>query len=579
MTTSKYILTLIASALTLGSCSDDFLDKDPISAVTPDNFFEKESDLELYTNSFYRTFPNTGIYNGDHKSDNIIQNTLPDELRSARYVPTTGGGWTWDQLRNINFFLENYEKVGITEVIDHYGGVAKFFRSWFYFEKVKRFGDVPWYDFVIDPNDNEALTKARDPRSLVIDNVLNDLDQAIEGLRTQKHTSKISKWTALALKARIALYEGTWMKYRSIEGYEKYLQQAQIACETLMQESGYRLYSTGNPSTDYRDLFASLNAQADEIILAREFDEALNVKHNVNYYTVTSSYGRPSMPKELVNSYLMQDGSRFTEKANYDVMPFAQEIENRDLRLSQTIRTPGYTRLGSDKILAPDLSAAVTGYQLIKYVTEQKYDSNSSSVIDLPLIRFAEILLIFAESKAELGTLTQNDLDLSINLLRNRVGMASLNLAQANADPDSYLAGQYPGVNGDNKGVILEIRRERRIELYMENHRWDDIMRWKEGQKLTQPILGMHFPGLGQYDIDQNGTPDLHIYQGERPSPSVPGVYYVKLGSDIYLSDSGHVEPHPTFANRKFDEAKDYLYPLPTQELQLNPNLKQNPKW
>ncbi|MFD0701184.1 RagB/SusD family nutrient uptake outer membrane protein [Myroides pelagicus] len=578
MKRNKFILIALA-ALTLGSCSSDFLDKEPLSDVTGDNFFQKESDLQLYANSFYRMFPATSIYNGDNTPANIVQNILSEEIRGTRTVPTTGGGWSWANLRNINYFLENHERVPVESAVKHYGGVAKFFRAYFYFDKLKRFGDVPWYDYVIDPSDTASLEKARDPRKMVVDNILKDLDQAIAGLNTSKKTYTITKWTALALKTRVALYEGTYMKYRGIPGYEPYLTQAYTSAEILMNESGYKVFSTGNPSTDYRDLFASHKAIGDEIILAREYDDALNVKHNVNYYTVTSSYGRPSMPKELVDSYLMQDGSRFTDLPNHKTMMFGEETQNRDLRLSQTIRTPGYTRLGSDKTLAPDLSAAVTGYQLIKYVTEQKYDSNSSSIVDLPLFRFAEVLLNYAEAKAELGILTQEDLDKSVNKLRERVAMPVMDLAGANANADAFLAKQYANVTGANKGILLELRRERRIELFMEDFRWDDIVRWKAGQALTLPIEGMYFPGAGQYDLDNDGKIDINLYEGQRPNPTEKGVFYIKLGSEIYLNQNNRVDPHPTFANRTFDENKDYLYPIPTQELQLNNNLEQNPRW
>lgn len=576
----KYSLLFFAVlATTVTSCSEDFLERTPLSEVTGENFFQKESDLILFSNSFYRMFPSTSIYNGDSNGDNIIQSTLSDMMRGARTVPTTGGGWSWGNLRDINYFLANYERVPDKNVTKHYGGLGRFFRAYFYFEKVKTFGDVPWYDYVIDPDDMKSLEKARDPRNVVVDHIMEDLDYAIENMKPAKSSYRISKWTALALKARVGLYEGTYMKYRGIKGYEKYLTQAAEAAEQLIKESGYVIYSTGKPEKDYLNLFASHTAVEQEIILAREFSTELGLKHNVNYYTITSSYGRPGMPKDLVNSYLMKDGSRFTDLPNYNKMQFAEETQNRDLRLSQTVRTPKYTRIGGNVELAPDLSASVTGYQLIKYVTEAQFDTNSASIVDLPLFRYAEVLLNYAEAKAELGQLTQEDLEKSINLIRNRVAMPALSLDAANANPDTYLANQYKNVQGANKGVILEIRRERRIELFMENHRWNDIVRWKEGQKLTQPLEGMYFPGVGSYDLDQNGTVDIHLYDGQKPNENQKGVYYVKVGRDLNLSSNNLVEPHPTFRTRVFKEDKDYLSPIPIQELQLNPNLKQNPGW
>ncbi|WP_041891943.1 RagB/SusD family nutrient uptake outer membrane protein [Myroides profundi] len=573
------ILAILMATGFLGSCSEDFLERDPISSVTSENFFKKESDLILFSNSFYRMFPTTSIYNGDYRTDNIIQNILSDEMRGGRVVPPSGGGWSWNNLRDINYFLVNFEKVGDEALIKHYGGLARFFRAYFYFEKVTRFGDVPWYDYLLTAEDEAALQKPRDPRKLLVDNMLKDLDYAIENMRSTKDVYRVSKWTALALKARIGLYEGTYMKYRGLPGYETYLEQAYQAAEVLIKESGYKVFSTGNPDKDYQNLFASHKAIGDEIILAREFSTELNVRHNVNYYTVAASYGRPSMPKDLINSYLMKDGSRFTDRSDYNKMLFQEEVKDRDLRLSQTIRTPGYTRIGSTIQLTPDFSAATTGYQLIKYVAEAQYDTNNASIVDLPLFRFAEVLLVYAEAKAELGIIDQSDLDLSVNMLRKRVGMPDMVMAEANAKPDAYLAKQYVNVNGANKGLLLELRRERRIELFMEDHRWDDIVRWKEGQKLVQNIEGMYFNGPGKYDLDNNGKTDIYLYEGSRPTENVQGVYYAKLGSDIHLNQNNSIDPFPNNKNRTWNENKDYLYPLPIQELQLNTNLKQNPGW
>ena len=198
----------------------------------------------------------------------------------------------------------------------------------------------------------------------------------------------------------------------------------------------------------------------------------------------------------------------------------------------------------------------------------------------MPIFRYAEVLLNFAEAKAEKGTLTQADLDRSVKLTRDRVGMPNINLMTSNASPDPYLMQQYTQVTGNNAGVILEIRRERRIELVMENFfRWDDLLRWKEGQALTKQFKGMYFPGTGSFDLDKNGKIDLVIYEGTKPV--VAGAQILKLGSEILL-ENGNAGGNIVINNhitKKFNEAKDYLYPIPTQEILLNPKLKQNPNW
>lgn len=575
----KYTIFSLLIALSMYACSEDFLEKQPLSEITAETFFNTASDLQLYTNGFYRMWPSTSIYNGEASTDNIIQTELSDEMRSTRLVPTSGGGWDWEYLRDINFFLQEYEKSDDEAAKAHYGGVARFFRARFYFDKLQRFGDVPWYDEPIAPGDTEALYKAQDSREFIADKILEDLDWAIANLNEEKSTYEVTKYTALALKSRVGLYEGTYGKYRTISGFEKYLEASVSASEELINNSPYQVYTTGNPEKDYVELFSSHDANENEVILARAYSQELNITHNVNYYTTTSSYGRPGMPKDLVNSYLNADGTRFTDQVNYNQIPFIQEVQNRDPRLSQTIRTPGYTRKGQSIVLAPNLGATVTGYQIIKYVTEPVYDTNSQSITDLPIFRFGEVLLNYAEAKAELGTLTQMDLDKSINLLKQRVNLPNIDLDETNASVDNFMANQYINVTGGNKGVILEIRRERRIELYMENFRWDDIVRWKAGNALTQPIRGLYFGGVGSFDLTGDGKINVVLYEGERPGNPVSGVQYYKLGSDFTLDANGLIDPHPDYNNRAFNENKDYLYPIPRLELQLNPNLTQNPNW
>ena len=255
----------------------------------------------------------------------------------------------------------------------------------------------------------------------------------------------------------------------------------------------------------------------DEVILARDFNDTYNVTHNAACVVISGSNGQMGMTKKLVASYLCKDGSRFTDKAGWQTMQFADECKDRDPRLAQSIRTPGYHRIGQATELAPDLTATMTGYQPIKYVTTAEYDGYNKSVIDLIIFRYAEVLLNYAEAKAEAGTLTQDDLDISINRLRDRVGMPHLELTAANANPDPFLTdaswGGYQNVTGANKGVILEIRRERTIELCQEGFRYYDIMRWKEGKIFEKQFYGLYFPGVGEYDIDGNGSIDLHFEQ------------------------------------------------------------------
>jgi starch-binding outer membrane protein, SusD/RagB family len=574
----KKIISALAITLGLVSCD---LDQLPQDAISPETFFNTENDLILYTNSFYNMMPTAeDVYNED--VDNVVKNSLRDELQGTRVVPTSGGGWSWGSLRNINYFLANSRKCTDAKAVAKYNGLARFFRAYFYFGMVKRFGDVPWYSHTIELKDSDMLTKKRDPRTMVMDSVMADINYAIANLDASRQVSTITKWTALALKSRMALYEGTFRKYHpefNLPDSEKFLDACISASEDLAKNSGYTIYKA-TPQTAYLKLFSADNAIADEIILARDFSDELQVYHNLNYYTMTASYGKPGLEKRLVNSYLMADGTRFTDIKGYETMQFYDEVQKRDPRLSQTIRTPGYTRIGESTPLVQEFGATVTGYQLIKFVSAPKWDTFSKDITDMPIFRYAEVLLNLAEAKAEKGTLTQADLDLSIKPIRDRVGMPNIDLTAANANPDPYLALQYTKVNGKNAGVILEIRRERRIELVMENFfRWDDIIRWKEGLQLTKTYKGMYFPGPGSYDFDKNGKIDLVIYEGTKPVAD--GAQLLKLGSEILLENGNKggnivVNGHIT---KKWDETRDYLYPIPTQELLLNTNLTQNPNW
>lgn len=381
------------------------------------------------------------------------------------------------------------------------------------------------------------------------------------------------------------MFEGTFRKYHNlvVDGvdYKSYLEEAVKVSEDFMSMSSYKIYM-GAKETAYRDLFASHTAIDTEIILARNYSQEFGVTHNANFFTLGTSNGRPGLIKKFINSYLMKDGSRFTDKSGYETMLFKDETKDRDLRMSQTIRTPGYKRIDGKETQAPNLVYTVTGYQPVKFVTETKYDSHDKSINDLPIFRTAEIYLNLAEAKAELGTLKQEDLNKTINVIRDRVGMPALDMAAANANPDPYLTSNktgYPNVQGPNQGVILEIRRERTIELVMEGFRYTDMMRWKEGKTFESDFMGIYVPALGDLDIDGDGKPDVCFYDGGKPSTTAPLSY--KVDEDIYLSGgtSGYISPHKT-VDRKWNEERDYLYPIPTDErINTNGALSQNPGW
>jgi hypothetical protein len=588
----RYIIIAIALITGLTAC-DDLLDTKPLSQISPATYFKTETDLQLFSNTFYNNLLDKSPY--DDQSDLYIQQNLSAEMigGNRRTVPNSGGGWSWGDLRKMNTLLGHIDQCEDEAAVVKYTALTRFFRAYFYFEKVKRFGDVPWYETELGSADEE-LYKPRDSRELVMSKMIEDIDYAIENLPSEVSTYRVNRWAALALKARFCLYEGTYRKYHnlSLEGndYSYYLQQSVAAAEKLINDGPYTLYSTGNPNKDYLTLFAQENASKDEYILAIKFDYSLGIYHNATAHTVVATQGRPGLTRKMVNSYLMVDGTAFTDQEGWQEASFIEEVKDRDPRLAQSIRTPGYTRIGTTKVLAPDLTGSVTGYHPVKFVQDPtasggQVDRNERSTADLPVFRLGEVLLNYAEAKAELGTLNQGDLDLSINKLRERVGMPYLQMSAANGDPDWYLSSAeygYTNVSGSNKGVILEIRRERAIELNQEGFRFEDLVRWKAGYSIDQEINGIYFKQPGAYDLTGDGVSDAILYAEGTSKPTAPdGVQLLEIGKDILLTegDHGYIYYHKNIARTPFSEVRDYLYPIPINERSLNNNLTQNPGW
>ena len=585
-----FSILIVLAGFAFTGC-DDLLDAVPKDRLTSDTFFKNEGELKAFAIVFYEAFPESDLYvaNDDH----YTQNNMSNEEMGKRTIPASGGGWNWGALRNINTLLEDLDHCSNTAVRTKYEALARFFRAYFYFNKVKRFGDVPWYDKTLGSTDTEALTRARDNREFIMGKILEDIDFAIENLPVDKSTYEVTRWTAMALKSQICLFEGTFRKYHAgdvflqtlpadAHNYKWYLDECANVSRTFIQTSGYGLH----PS--YYELFHTMNATelTDEVILARNYNKTYGTYHNSGSTMNTGSRGCPSMTKKLIASFLMKDGTRFTDIAGWETMNFVQETANRDSRLASSIRTPGYVRMGETALTSPDFKVTFSGYHPDKYVTTPEQDTNNASDIDLILFRSAEVYLNFAEALAEAGELTQADLDMSVNLLRRRAGVgAGIELATANANPDPFLTdaawGGYQSpvlLNDPNKGVILEIRRERAVELCQEGFRYYDLMRWKEGKLFEAPFYGMYFASTGAFDVDGNGTNDIEIYTDSNSNSAATAK---KLNDEIFLKDgnSGLVWLHKTII-RNWDEEKDYLYPIPTDERNLtNGKLTQNPGW
>lgn len=606
----KTIIILAAAALAAVSC--DYLNLDPESQLTGDQYFRTAEDLQLFTNTFYNNLLEKEVYKIE--SDLFVSSDPSNLIKGGtnRTVPSSGGGWSWGDLRKMNTLLGNVDKCNDPAAIKEYSALTKFWRAYFYFDKIQKFGDVPWIDHELGSTDPD-LYRGRDSRETIMQHMIEDIDEAIANLpgpaKAPETAYRVNKYTAMFLKAQFCLFEGTFRKYHSdpapfahsykdAEGNSKsadwYLEQAVDAAEKFMAEAPYRLHNTGHPESDYLALFTTENAYTDEMILAINFDRDLKIKHDCTREFTNQGKSRYGMTKKLVDQYLMKDGTRFTDKEGWQTMQFADEVKDRDLRLSQTIRTPGYT-WEPGKLDGPEFKFCQTGYQSIKYVMsyESKAYSTDNSFNDMPVFRLAELYLNFAEAKAELGTLTQADLDRSVNLIRARVDMPAMDLAAANANPDPYLMSDktgYPNVEGSNKGIILELRRERAIELFQEGYgRYFDLMRWKAGYAINQPMYGMYIPGPGNYDFGDKSKYTFYV----ETTTSKLDKYRIYVPDGEKTADMAYLVNPETgecatsgvwdvlhTVSIEFDESKHYFYPINEKDLQLSrDNLKQNPGW
>lgn len=617
----KYIIPgLIIAALGLTSC-EDAIDLTPKDKPTYIDYFSRagESEMEMFTSPLYNNLLPNDEDVAKEISDVMINANLTAFVRCGtdRTVPTSGGGWSWSNLRRCNDFLEYGKMSPNTDAYTKYAAVARFFRAYFYFDKVKRFGDVPWVDEPL-MSDDPRLKNPRDSREFVITKILEDLDFALEVLPVKEKIAagetcfRLSKGAALAMISRVCLFEGTYRKYHklNLEGNtaDYYLNRAVEASEKLISGTygKYSLLNTGKPAKDYATLFTQDVADANEYILARSYrNEVSGNQHGLTLYSELSTHGKPGFTRKFVNTYLMKDGSRFTEQPGWQTMNFLDEIKNRDPRLAQTIMTPGYMWPGENKLVAPGFGVTPTGYLTIKWAQgkgvcmNDPHSTQGRCDNDIPAIRYAETLLDFAEAKAELGSLTQPDLDKSVNLIRRRAGLPDLNMAAANQEPDPYLmssATGYDNVTGGNTGVILEIRRERTIELAQEARRIDDLMRWHQGKCLDQAFAGMYIEGPCQMDLKGNGKISVVFYAYGTKQPKIDNAddecQYLEIGRDIFLSadpaskteaaDShGYINYHAgkNIKRNGWNETRDYLYPIPSDEISLNKNLVQNPGW
>ncbi|RYY48501.1 MAG: RagB/SusD family nutrient uptake outer membrane protein [Chitinophagaceae bacterium] len=558
----KIFMFLLTGLVVTSGCKKEFLDRYPLDTLVDETYWSNETNVRTFAWGFYPAyFSGYGsgftwgkFFSGQSLNDDFAPTTPP---QFTNVVPASGGGWTFSWVRKANIMINRVERATLTdEAKKHWIGIGRFFRALEYHDLVKSFGDVPWFDKELDEQSPD-LYKPRDSRITVMDNVLADFQYAAANVRTSDGNDglTVNKYVVLAMMSRVFLWEGTFLKYHNINQAKatEYLQAAQWAANEVIKSNKYSI------TDNYRSLFNSLDLNGKKgIILYRQYESGL-LTHSLHSYVNGEPQTGPS--KDAIESYLASDGLPISISPLYQGdKTIGQVLTNRDPRLTETI-APDLRLKG----IAPNYSTS--GYAVHKFFNPALKDlpegSSNLNRTDAPVIRYGEVLLNYAEATAELGMLTQADLDKSINKLRSRPG---INM------PALQVLGNQPAVNGtvyddpsrdpDVPSIIWEIRRERRTELMMEGFRLDDLKRWK---KLEY--------------TDTQANPDINR------GAWIVKANYPGLHADVKIENNapaGYIVPAPT-AQRLFTNPRVYLDPIPLDQIQLykanGAELSQNPGW
>lgn len=553
----KLLTLILLASVAIASCTKD-LDLVSGDTLTDGSFWKNADDFKKAANSFYSSLPGFGY--GDTESDIAFSN--PNSLSNGTFQKADeSSAWNnaYIRIRRANVILEKSASA-TDEGIKRYAAEAKFFRAFNYWSLVQIFGGVPVIDKVYEPLD-PGLFAPRSTQSEVIDFIINDLDESIVDLPLKKDLAsadvgRITKGAALALKARVSLYQGTWEKFRNGANASKYLDLAISASGSIISSNEYSLY-TGEGVQSYRYLFIEQGDDSPECILDRRFQREI-AAHSFPYLLDRIGY---NPTKKLADLYLDKNGLPIAKSAifqGYDT--YTSEFIDRDPRMTMTMIIPGTKTV---RVFHPTTPVENwpdspqrnpnTGYILYKYMSEDAFANNNgeggtyggSHDYDNHLIRYAEVLLIYAEAMYEKnGSISDADLDKSINLLRDRVGMPHLT--------NSFVA-------ANSLDMREEIRRERTVELALEGFRRDDLLRWKTAEtELPPDIKGIKIKGSDW----QNRAPyNLASYQNRADA------------NGFLIVESARV----------FDASKHYLQPLPTKEIafyaESGYSLEQNPNW
>jgi len=574
------IFALASSALMFNGCNK-MLDLDPKDQIADGNYWQSANEFKLFANTFYgwrRDFSAVIASNphSDYRSDLITFPTPDVYSNGSNTIPATDGNFSgaFSRIRLVNTLLMNAANFGNQAEIAQYVAEARFFRAYIYFDLLQLFGDAPIIEGVVDVTD-PVLTASRNNRSAVADFIIADINAAIPGLPLESdiasgNKGRVSRGTAQAFLSRVALFEGTWQKFRdnTARGSEL-LTIAADAAKDVMDSHQYELFkpaALSDSAQKYLFILEDVKSNPASISKTGNKEYIFSNKHdqNLNPIGTNITHGLFSnvalVTRKLANMYLSQNGLPIDNANNTQFQGYAtmvSEFANRDNRMRYNLILPkkAYWTNDNPRVSwlgdAADLATAVTtsyipptsgtGYSNQKWCAERDVRDNSEGY-DFPIIRYAEVLLNYAEAVYEMnGSISDADLDISLNLVRNRVNATMPKLSNG-----------FVSANGLN--MRTEIRRERTIELYLEGFRVDDLKRWKTAEiEMPQDMLGIKYNGTEYATSTAGGWSTANK---------------VRNADGIILFGTG----------RTWSE-KNYLYPIPQDQLNLNSNLGQNPGW
>lgn len=612
-----YIFIFTGLLFSITACDEDFLDRYPEDAMSDATFFIKSSDFKTYVNGLYNSVLGAGhiVSSGENGTDNfVMESPGSNEMQHSSSGAANETNSTWNNrytyIRQVNYVLASKDKLEVRDdEANQYIGEAHFIRAWHYYVLLQTFGGVPYIDEVLETN-SEELFKTRDSRDYIASMIIKDLDSAIvlmdwknEGFAT---APRINKESALAMKTRVGLYEGSWEYYHGrkdtpfkVEGSDgsDFLNAAVEAGDMLIEHQGASIYK-GRAGFEYYDMFNKQDySTVTGAFLYKHMDYSLGVYGNHGLGSA-SYYG--GLTKSAVYNYLMADGKPESVSSEvYDYTTLSSLIEARDPRMNQTIYSPARGNFSdyagqfspliaenSTKGPYMDLINSYTGrggYKVFKGMRDHYVDKWGDNQDEL-MIRYAEALLNYAEAKAILGTITQSDIDNSINVIRDRIGMVHLNIGEANGWGVTYDVSD--GYDPTASNILNEIRRERRVELILENFRRTDLKRWAIYEDVVNGYkpVGAYYQEFEDFWNDdervlaagytESQLSSLRLYPGQNIDVTGEDINPLWKNADFIASGRGYY----------IDPNRDYLKAIPKTEIDFYEQeggviLEQNPGW